>query len=469
MTSQAVRRVAPLAAGAAVLALVVGTTYLLRDGGSAPGSADLPLLRIGAGTSAADSASTKDRVIVSATLPAGPNSSRVYRFGSALPDPARLADALDLAPSQVRTGQAVTTDQGTVLRVGTGRGAPWQFARAGAYVCLDQLVGEGSDGSVSSTCAAPPPSSKSAPVDPPSDADAIDAARPVLAAVGLDADDATVEPASSFGTAIASRTVRVDPAVDGAPTSGFATSVTADASGVVAASGWLAPAQPSDSYPVIGARDAVDRLAAMPVPLMACAETVPIPPGPACGGPLEVIGASFGRSLQWEGSGDKALLVPSWLFDIKGATEPIAIVAVDPAFLEDPLPADPGGGSSGSGGTAVPGSPGTAGPGAPATPVAPAVEPSPTSRFESVAAADGDAALRVTFYGGVDSCYTYDVVAKESVDEVALELVEKRTADICIDMAQQYERVVKLARPLGDRRVVDAVTDSRLFVDGATG
>jgi hypothetical protein len=60
-------------------------------------------------------------------------------------------------------------------------------------------------------------------------------------------------------------------------------------------------------------------------------------------------------------------------------------------------------------------------------------------------------------------------VAKESVDEVALELVEKRTADICIDMAQQYERVVKLARPLGDRRVVDAVTDSRLFVDGATG
>jgi hypothetical protein len=463
--------VAPLAAGAAVLVLVVGSAYLLRDGGSAPGSADLPLLRIGGGIAAADLASGSgikgnDRVIVSATLPAGPDSARVYRFGKASPDPARLADALGLKPSQVRSGQAVNTDQGTVLRVGTGRGAPWQFARAGGYLCLDQLVGEGTDGSVSSTCAAPPPTSRPAPVDLPSDAEAIAAAGPVLAAVGLSADDATVEPANTFDTAIASRTVRADPVVDGAPTSGFATSVTVDANGVLTASGWLAPARPSDSYPVIGAREAVDRLAAMPMPLIACPEsTVPVPPGPACGGPMEVTGASFGRSMQWEGPGEKALLVPSWLFDIKGGTAPLAIVAVDPAFLADPLPADPSGGSSGSGGSAVPGSPGTADPGSPAIPVAPAVEPSPTTRFDSVALTNGGAALRVTFYGGVDSCYTYDVVVKESADEVTLRLVEKRTADICNDMAQQYDRVVKLAEPLGSRRVADAETDSALFVD----
>jgi hypothetical protein len=469
MTSRTVRRVAPLAAGAAVLALIAGSAYLLRDGGTAPGSTDLPLLRIGAGTAAADVASTKGRVIVSATLPAGPDSARVYRFGEALPDPDRLADALGLTPSQVRTGQAVTTDQGTVLRVGTGRGAPWQFARAGAYMCLDQLVGEGLDGAnstASSVCAAPPPSDQPARSDPPSEAAARDAARGVLSAVGLDADDATIEPANSFGTAIASRTVRVDPAVDGAPTSGFATSVTVDASGVLTASGWLAPARPSDSYPVIGAREAVDQLAAMPVPLIACPEsTVPVPPGLACGGPMEVTGAAFGRSVQWEGSGDRALLVPSWLFDIKGATEPIAIVAVDPAFLADPLPADPSGGSSGSGsGSGVPGAPGTSDPGSPATPVPPAVEPSATtSRFESVAPTNGGAALRVTFYGGVDSCYTYDVVVKESADEVTLRLVEKRTADICIDMAQQYERTVKLAKPLGNRTVVDADTGSPLI------
>lgn len=452
MTSQTVRRVAPLAAGAAVLALVAGSAFLLRDNGAAPGSTDLPLLHIGAGSAGADFASTKGNVVVSTTLPAGPDSARVYRFGSAKPDPGKLADALGLAPRQVRTGDAVAADQGTVLRVGTGHGSPWQFARADAYVCLDQLVGEGADGSVSSTCAAPPPSERPAVAAPPSQDEARAAARPILSALGHDGDDATIEPANTFGTAVDSLTLRLDPAVDDAPTTGFATSVSVDADGVLTASGWLGEPRPSDNYPVIGARDAVDRLAAMPVPLMACPEsTVPVPPGPACGGPLEVTGATFGRSVQWEGAGKRALLVPSWLFDIRGATEPIAIVAVDPAYLADP-------------GSGVAGSPGTADPGTPADPVAPPVEPSVvTSRFDSVATANGGAALRVTFYGGVDSCYTYDVVANETTDQVSLRLVEKRTAEVCIDLAQQYERTIKLVEPLGSRQVIDADTDSVLY------
>jgi hypothetical protein len=288
--------------------------------------------------------------------------------------------------------------------------------------------------------------------------------------VGLDAAAAEVEPVNRLSGAASARTVRVDPDLDGAPTTGLETSITVDSAGILTASGSLGRPQPSDRYPVIGANDAVDLLAAMPVPMIACAESAaPAPPGPACGGPMEVIGATFGRSVQWEGAGERPLLVPSWLFDIKGATERVAIVAVDPAYLADPLPTDPGSGASGSGGSGVPGSPGTADPGAPVAPVAPAVEPSPATRFETVAPANGGAALRVTFYGGVDSCYTSDVVARESADEVTLRLVEKRTADICIDMAQQYERVVKLATPLGDRHVVDAVTDSRLFLDRAAG
>ena len=201
--------------------------------------------------------------------------------------------------------------------------------------------------------------------------------------------------------------------LDGAPTTGFETVVTVDSAGILTASGSLGQPRPSDSYPVISADDAVDLLAAMPVPLIACPESaVPVPPGPSCGGAMEVTGATFGRSMQWEGAGERPLLVPSWLFDIKGATEPVAIVAVDPAYLADPLPTDPGSGASGSGG-GVPGSPGTADPGTPvAPPVAPAVEPSAsTSRFDWVAPVDGGAALRVSFYGGVDSCYSYDVVA----------------------------------------------------------
>ena len=209
-------------------------------------------------------------------------------------------------------------------------------------------------------------------------------------------------------------------------------------------------------------------LAAMPVPLIACPESaVPVPPGPSCGGPMEVTGATFGRSVQWEGAGERALLVPSWLFDIKGATEPVAVVAVEPAYLADPLPTDPGDGSSGSG-SGVPGSPGTADPATPVAPVAPAVEPSAsTSRFDWVAPVDGGAGLRVSFYGGVNSCYSYDVVAEESAGQVSLRLVEKSFGEVCVDMAQQYERTVKLAKPLGNRTVVDADSGSVLLGKGS--
>jgi hypothetical protein len=144
-------------------------------------------------------------------------------------------------------------------------------------------------------------------------------------------------------------------------------------------------------------------------------------------------------------------------------------VAVDPAYLADPLPAEPGDGSSGSG-SGVPGSPGTADPGTPVAPVAPDVEPSAsTSRFDSVAAVDGGAALRVSFYGGVDSCYSYDVVAAESPDQVSLRVIEKSRGEVCIDMAQQYERTVKLAKPLGNRTVVDADTGSVLLGGKGSG
>jgi hypothetical protein len=280
--------------------------------------------------------------------------------------------------------------------------------------------------------------------------------------VGLDAADAEVEPVNRFSGAAGARTVRVDPELDDAPTTGFETSVTVDSTGILTASGSLGEPRPSDRYPVISADDAVKLIAAMPVPLIACAEsTVPVPPGPACGGPMEVTGATFGRSMQWEGASERPLLVPSWLFDLKGATEPLAIVAVDPAYLADPRPADPGDGASGSGGGSVPGSPGTADPGAPVAPVAPAVEPSvATSRFEWVSLVDGGAALRVSFFGGVDSCYSYSVVAKESADRVSLRLMEKSSGGICDDMAQEYERTVQLAKPLGSRTVVDAETGS---------
>ena len=257
--------------------------------------------------------------------------------------------------------------------------------------------------------------------------------------------------------------------MDGEPTTGFATSVTVDAQGVVTAEGWLGEPRPSDTYPVITAKEAVDRLAAMPVPLMACPESVkPVPPGPVCGGPTEISGTSFGLSVQWES--ERALLVPSWLCDIVGSVEPIAVDAVDPAYLADALPPDqPGDGASGSG-SGMPGSTGGADPGTAEPPVAPPVQPTAsTSRFDSVAPVDGGAALRVTFYGGVESCYTYTVVAEETAKQVALRLVEERNGDVCIDLAQQYERTVDLKGPLGSRPVMDADTNQSLYPDRSGG
>ena len=452
MTSSTVRRGAPLAAGVAVLVVLAGSAVLLGRDDTGPGStgSQPPPLRIGAASTAADGAASTGRVTVTGALPDGPANARVYRFSPAGSDTvSRLAGSLGVDPSAVRTDAQ-----------------QWQFVRAGADGCLDQPLGGPPDDSVSS-CVVPPEKRRPAVTAPPRAADRIAAARPVLAAVGLDVDDAVVGTEENLGLEPGARRVWIDPAVEGAPTTGFGTSVTVDDRGVLSASGWLGEVKPGDRYSVVSAAAAVDQLAAMPVPLMACADSIkPVPPGPNCGGPLEVTGATFGLSLQWEG--EHPLLVPSWLFDLMGGVQPLAVVAVDPSYLLDP-PApsvdEPSGGASGSG---VPGSSGSA---EPDPPVAPDVEPpAATSRFDSVAPVGDGAGLRVTFYGGVDTCYAYVVEAEESAEEVALRLVEERTdGEVCIDLAQQYERTVELERPLGDRRVVDAETGLALYPVRAEG
>ena len=59
----------------------------------------------------------------------------------------------------------------------------------------------------------------------------------------------------------ATRTVTIDPAVGGAPTSGFAWTVSVGAKGVVQqASGWLATPEPAGTYPLIGVQEGFERL-----------------------------------------------------------------------------------------------------------------------------------------------------------------------------------------------------------------
>ncbi len=133
--------------------------------------------------------------------------------------------------------------------------------------------------------------------------------------------------------------------------------------------------------------------------------------------------------------------------------------------LADPSGEAPAGTAPGAGGSA-PGSTGTAAP-----PASPSAEPgtvtgpdAPMSQFTSVTRTRDDLALQVRFWGGVDDCFRYTVLAEETRRTVTLSRTEKRTVDgACIELAQEYDRSVPLEQPLGTRRVVDGVTGQTLL------
>ena len=131
----------------------------------------------------------------------------------------------------------------------------------------------------------------------------------------------------------------------------------------------------------------------------------------------------------------------------------------------DPVDSVPGSGSSAGGGTS--GSAGSALP-----PPAASTEPGPDdpmTRFTSVRADASGRTLTVTFWGGVDTCYRYAVRSDETARDVSLSLAEERRGDgPCIEIAQQYERTVRLEAPLGDRQVVDAAT-GEVVLDATRG
>jgi hypothetical protein len=115
----------------------------------------------------------------------------------------------------------------------------------------------------------------------------------------------------------------------------------------------------------------------------------------------------------------------------------------DSGAVSSPLPADPSAGS----------------------PVAPAPDPTgPRSQFTAVTAGPDGRSIDLTFWGGVEDCYRYTVRAQETPESVTLLLTQKSTSTgACIDLAQQYDRTVRLDEPLGSRSVVDAKTDEVLL------
>jgi hypothetical protein len=159
---------------------------------------------------------------------------------------------------------------------------------------------------------------------------ALSVVRPLLSALDLDGADVTTE---AYGEV---RTVLAAPHVGGLPTQGWETRFEIGTDGaLLSASGMLGGAATGEEYPLIDAQEAFELLNAQPRPDLAalCAPDVPCGPDERA-----VTGARPGLQLQFNDHGP--LLVPAWLFSVRDLPQPVAHVAVDPAFLEPPTAPD---------------------------------------------------------------------------------------------------------------------------------
>ncbi|MER6734151.1 hypothetical protein [Streptomyces puniciscabiei] len=369
------------------------------------------------------------RYVAQGELPAGPGSAPVYApKGEVGKDAvARLAKALGVDGTPVAEGRIWRVGgkdgSGPSLTVNRDAAGSWTFSRyaPGTDDCTKGVL-----------CTHDPMGPTGAPV---SVRKATEAAAPVLKAAGL--DDAKTDASQVLGS---QRVVNADPVVGGLPTHGWTTGLTVDRQGeLVGGHGLLGAPVKGDTYPVLSAAKTLKLMNAAPrsdhrMGIGGCASPVPLkdrleqPCRAATGVPqgdtVTVRKAVFGLAAR--SVAGRQTLVPSWLFEVgQGAT--VAYPAVDPRYL---APA--------------------------ATPSAPA--PSGTSAARTVKVTGYSAEgreLTVSFYGGV--CADYTVAAQESGERVAVTVTEHPWPDkVCVLIAKEYVKTVRLAAPLGGRAVVGA-------------
>ena len=387
----------------------------------------------------------------SGKLPEGPRTAAVRQSVGTVSaaEVARLAKALGLAgtPQAEATYWKVGSDgdgSGPALRVNKQAPGTWSFARygsGGTDNCQKGAVCSGGN---------PAPGGSGSPVG---ESAARAAAAPVLKAAGQ--PDATLDSGQLMG---AVRVVNAAPKVDGLPTYGWSTGIQVGPDGeVVGGSGQLKGLEKGDSYPVIGAAEALEQLNGPATRKEAradiggCASPVPLDEGlkspkARCGArtgaerpttTVTVDKAVFGLAAQYVAG--KQTLVPSWLFSAHpaagGRGTTVTQVAVAPSYLARSTPAT----------------------------TAPTPSPTPPGNAEKSQrqllsySADGRT-LSVTFWGGV--CSTYTASAAESPDRVTVKVTEAKQPGkkVCIMIAKELTRTVTLDAPLGDRTVVDAVS-----------
>ncbi|WP_234376958.1 hypothetical protein [Streptomyces sp. TP-A0356] len=378
-------------------------------------------------------------------LPGGPKSAPVYwaRGEVTRDEVARLAKALNVTGTPKRAGQAWTVGttkdgSGPFLQVNAQAPGTWTFSR----------YAPGSD----SRCkgAAPCTSAGEAPATV-SEAAAKKAAAPVLEALGQ--DDAKLDARQLMGSV---RVVNAQPKVGGLPTYGWSTGVQVAADGqVTGGSGNLKPPVKGATYPVLDAKRTLELMngattsygrkgiggCASPVPLkdrdeQPCRASTAAPKRASA----TVQDAVFG--LAAHSVGGKAVLVPSWLFQVRpaGAGDGFTVTrtAVDPRYLTAPQPPGQPSGAP---------EPRTSGPGEGSS-SAPAKRDVKVMGYTA-----GGKDLTIAYEGGV--CADYAASVSEGSDKVTVTVTETPwQGKVCIAIAKVYHATLHLKAPLGNREVV---------------
>lgn len=426
-------------------------------------------------------------------LPDGPESAPVYRTGAKVSkaEVARLAKALDVAGtpradhgvwkvggakdamspvlqvSQKAPGGWSYTAYGspggtscvqppdTATGTGTGSGAqpsdavstdaPSSDAKRSGKSCPSYRGGAADSGSKGSGAEGSGAKGSAGSDKAVSEAKAKRAAQPVLDALGL--DDAKLDARQLYG---AVRVVKADPVLDGLPTYGWRTSLQVAADGqLVGGDGLLSKPAEDDTYPLIGAAEAMKRLnkggdtadgsgstddaPGKAEPAKKAPEEAATGSASSTAGKVTVRKATLGLAAR-SVDGRRAL-VPSWLFQVGPSSaddvmNTVTYPAVDPRFVKKPSPSG----------------------------TSPSSKPGEDHVDDITSYTVAGKTLTVRFWGGV--CESYSVSAKESSSQVKLEIKGKRLhpGRPCILIAKQIDKKVELDKPLGDRKVVDART-----------
>lgn len=239
-----------------------------------------------------------------------------------------LARALGITATPVHgsDGWTATSPAGLVLHVADTAGRAWTVGTKNGTFAPMPMPMPVPDATPGDTGTDPPPAVGRA----------VQLAKSVLGKV-LAATGRTGDPVAVSGS-WRGATASADHQVDGLLAVGFGTQVSVSGHGwVLAGSGWLGTATARGRYPIISAAAALKRLPQGGGGMHPdyCVRT---DQGAACAGqPRTVTSARLGLLLAHDSHGS-ALLVPAWLFTVRGQSAPLAVVAVADSQLRAPSP-----------------------------------------------------------------------------------------------------------------------------------